>query len=329
MYSKHMNLPLYERPEVIVQRLIHQVDKTIIGKKDAIELIMIAILANGHVLLEDVPGVGKTLLVKSISQVIDCSYRRIQFTPDLLPADVTGVSVYNLQSTQFEYRAGPLAANIVLADELNRASPRTQASMLEAMEERHVTVEGITRALPNPFLVLATQNPLEYEGTYSLPEAQLDRFLIKLSLGYPNEEHEIKMLGRPTTTRLAKELLRPVIVHEELIELQRLVSEVYVDDSIKRYIVQISAKTREHQDIRIGASPRASLALLCSAQARALVYGRGYVIPDDVKVMAPYVLGHRLLLEQSLTRFGVQGLELILDMIESIPIPASRSIKAT
>lgn len=322
-----INMPLFDRPDAMIEQVIDHIEKVIVGKREAIELVIVAILAGGHVLLEDVPGVGKTMLVKAIARTVDCTYRRIQFTPDLLPADLTGVSVFNPKTAEFEFRTGPLAANMILADELNRASPRTQAAMLEAMEERSITVEGRTRALPSPFLVLATQNPLEYEGTYSLPEAQLDRFLIKLSLGYPQREDEVSMLGRPSSRHNADKL-KPVLLQEELVQLQSLASAIHVDDSIKRYIVDLSCLTREHPDVRIGASPRASLALMRAAQAKALVSGRSYCIPDDVKTIAPYVYAHRLLFAQTARLTGADGVELIRGLLKALPIPALRSAMA-
>lgn len=276
-----------------INRLIQTIERVIVGKRDRIIRMVGAMLAGGHVLLEDVPGVGKTMLVRALAASIGCSYKRIQFTPDLLPSDVVGASVYNNETRQFEFRPGPIMAQIVLADELNRTSPRTQSALLEAMEEGRVTVDGAVHSLPQPFTLIATQNPLEYEGTFRLPEAQLDRFMIKLRLGYPSAAQEEDMLGRLTGEHPI-ERLEPAVTVEEWIRMQRQCSAVHVDDSLKSYIVSIVHATRNSRDIELGASPRASYALMRAAQAEAFMRGRKFLIPDDVLAMAVPVLAHRI-----------------------------------
>ncbi|WP_010272678.1 AAA family ATPase [Paenibacillus senegalensis] len=309
-----------DQPEEILQQMIESMEQAVIGKRDAIELLMIAVICGGHVLMEDVPGVGKTTLVRALAKTIDCRFKRLQFTPDLLPADITGVSILNRQTNEFEFREGPLFSNIVLADELNRASPKTQSALLEAMEEKHVSVDGITFPLPVPFLLLATQNPIEYEGTYPLPEAQLDRFLIRIRLGYPSAAHEAEMLGR-NPDRHPLDRVRPVIEREQLKELQRRVRSVHVDESVKQYIVELVSATRHHQWIALGASPRASLALMHASQARALLMGRGYVLPDDVKQTLSPVVAHRLRLtaEARINRQHAEGL--LNQIVNQVHIP--------
>ncbi len=277
------------------KQIIVNVEKAIVGKRRQIILTLVAWLSEGHILLEDVPGVAKTILVRALARSVNGSFKRIQCTPDLLPTDVTGVSVFNQKSTDFEFRPGPIFAQLVLADEVNRATPRTQAALLEAMAERRVTVDGVTHELAPPFLVMATQNPIDHEGTFPLPEAQLDRFLIRLSLGYPSLEEEIKMLemlerGHPIDS------LQPVVATAELLAAQRAVREVYVDAKIRRYLTEIVHRTRQHEDVALGGSPRASLALFRTSQALAAVNGRSFVRPDDVKNMAAAVLTHRIIL---------------------------------
>jgi MoxR-like ATPase len=294
----------------------------IIGKRNEIRLTVIGLLCQGHVLLEDVPGVGKTVMAKAMARSIGCTFSRIQFTPDMLPSDVTGVSVFNQQTRAFEFRAGPIFAQIVLTDEINRATPKTQAALLEAMEERQVTVDGITYALEQPFLVLATQNPIEYEGTFPLPEAQLDRFLLRLRLGYPTAQEEVAMLDsqqiqHPLTT------LQQVVTLEELLNAQRAIRQVYVNDDIKRYIIELVTATRNHPDIYLGASPRGALALHRAAQARAAVVGRELVIPDDVKALAEATLAHRVIIGPSARLRDVSSRTLITQLLNAIAVPGA------
>lgn len=307
----------------IGERVIQNVERAIVGKRGSVELALIALLCRGHLLVEDVPGVGKTVLAKSLARSMGCSFKRIQFTPDLLPSDVTGVSIYNQKTGEFEFRAGPIAAQIVLADEINRATPRTQSALLEAMEERQLTVDGVTRALPSPFLVMATQNPIEYEGTFPLPEAQLDRFLVRISLGYPSKDDELTILERQ---RLGHPVdgLEPVVTSSDLIEVQRQVADVYVDALVREYVVALVGATRRHPDVYLGASPRGSLGLLRSAQARSALQGRDFVIPDDVKALAEAVLAHRIIPKSASSIRGPTSRQLVSEVLESIPVPGAR-----
>lgn len=296
-----------------IEELLTNMEKVIVGKRDTIELTIVALLAGGHVLLEDVPGVGKTMLVRALAKSLDLDFKRIQFTPDLLPSDVTGASVYNQKEMTFEFLPGPIFGNIVLADEINRTSPKTQSALLESMEERNITVDGQTMALKQPFFVMATQNPIEYEGTYSLPEAQLDRFLIKLKLGYPTEQEEIDMLGRTTSVHPVDKI-QAVMTQEEVIDLQQQVTEVHASNAIKEYIVKLVHQTREHPMLELGASPRASISLMRASKSYAFIQGRDYVVPDDVKWMPHYVLIHRLLVSSE-ARFEGRTVASILDEI--------------
>ncbi|WP_068779735.1 AAA family ATPase [Paenibacillus sp. GM2] len=308
-----------ELAQELLERLVNRVERVIVGKRKEIELILVSMLCGGHVLLEDVPGVGKTMLVRTLASCVGGTFGRIQFTSDLMPADVTGVTVYHPQSGYFEFKQGPIHANIVLADELNRAAPRTQSALLEAMEERKVTVDGITRPLPEPFLLFATQNPLEYEGTYRLPEAQLDRFLMRLSLGYPAPEQEIEMLGRFSDPQAA--VAKPILLPEEMMAIQRHVRMVLVDDRIKRYLVEVADKSRRHPQISLGISPRGTLSWLGASQAMAFCQGRTYVVPDDAKQVAEAVLAHRIMLNSEARISGLNPHQVIADLLNGIPVP--------
>lgn len=314
----------FDDPQDLIERLIGQVEKVIVGKREMIEQAMIALLCEGHILLEDVPGVGKTMLVKALSKSVGCSFKRIQCTPDLLPSDLTGVSIYNQKTGEFEFRPGPLMAHIVLADELNRTSPKTQSALLEAMEERSITVDGATCRLPRPFLLFATQNPLDFEGTFALPEAQLDRFLLRLKLGYPDVEQEAELLGRVREAQPIDQV-KPVLFAEELVEMQREVQQVHVEDSLRRYIALITAATRRDGDLSLGASPRASIALMRAGQARAYMLGRAYMLPDDIKSVAEAVLGHRIVLTHEARMNGKSASAILQRIIDTVPVPLLRS----
>lgn len=307
----------------IGDRLLKNVQQVIVGKQSEIELTLLALLCEGHLLIEDVPGVGKTMLARAIARSVGCSFRRIQFTPDMLPSDVTGVSIFNQKTMEFEFRPGPIMAQIVLTDEINRATPKTQSALLEAMEERQVTVDGVTYPMARPFLVLATQNPIEYEGTFPLPEAQVDRFLMRIHLGYPGKSHEIDMLNRQTDHHPIEDLDQ-VIGLEELIEAQKAIREVYVDDLVKSYIVDLVTTTRDHPDIYLGASPRGSLALFMTTRAWAALDGRDYVLPDDVKRLAEATLAHRLIVSPSARIKNVTPRQVIEDTLRHTPVPGAR-----
>ncbi len=301
-------------------RLRENIQRVIVGKDETINLALIAMLCEGHLLLEDVPGTGKTTLAKTIAASLGCSFRRVQFTPDLLPSDLTGIYYFNQKNQEFEFRPGPLMAQILLADEINRATPRTQSALLEAMQERQVTVDISTHALPRPFMVMATQNPIELEGTFPLPEAQLDRFLIKLTIGYPNEAGENDILLRfeqedPLQT------LEKVVEPEEIIQLQQEVRKIKVEDSVRNYLVNVCRATRHHEDIALGSSPRATMALYRTCQARAAIAGRAFVIPDDVKIMAPYVLTHRLVVNPQTRLRGRTAEDVLREVVETIAVP--------
>lgn len=306
-----------------LSQVVANVEKVIVGKSRAVTLAMVAILAEGHLLLEDVPGVGKTMLVRALSRSLDCSFQRVQFTPDLLPSDITGVSIYNQKTQEFIYRPGPVMSNILLADEINRASPKTQSALLEAMEERRVTVDGVTYPLPQPFLVMATQNPVEYEGTFPLPESQLDRFLLRLSLGYPGPRDEAEILFRVQEAHPI-DTLEPVIDLPALRQMQAEVRGVRVSTALRNYIVQVAGKTREHPGVLLGVSPRGSIGLMRTAQALAYIEGRDYVIPDDIKALVPSVFGHRLVLRSEASLEGLTPESLLAQILQRVPVPLGR-----
>jgi len=307
----------------LAERLMDNVEQVIFGKRDVVELTTICLLCQGHLLIEDVPGVGKTMLAKALARSIGGGFKRIQFTPDMLPSDVTGASIYNQKTGEFEFRPGPIMAQVVLADEINRATPKTQAALLEAMEERQVTVDGVTRELQPPFLVLATQNPIEYEGTFPLPEAQLDRFLMRVSLGYPTPEQQMAILDAQQFIHPI-ENLEQVTDTEELVEMQELLKSVYSDSLVKQYIVQLVDATRHHPDVYLGASPRGALTLFRAAQARAAVHGRDYVIPDDVKALAPATLGHRIIISPAARIKGINSGDVLEELLRTTPVPGAR-----
>ena len=304
----------------LAARLRENIQKVIVGKDEVIDLALIAMLCEGHLLLEDVPGTGKTTLAKTIAASLGCTFRRVQFTPDLLPSDLTGIYYFNQKSQEFEFRPGPIMSQILLTDEINRATPRTQSALLEAMQERQVTVDISTHKLPRPFLVLATQNPIELEGTFPLPEAQLDRFLMKIAIGYPDEEGENDILLRfEQSDPLAT--LEQVVKPEEILRMQRAVRRINVEVSVRRYIVQVCRTTRTHEDIALGASPRATMALYHTCQARAAMQGRSFVIPDDIKIMAPHVLVHRLIVNPQTRLRGRTSGDVIREVVDTVPVP--------
>lgn len=307
----------------IAKRIIDNVRRVIVGKDSVIEKSLAAFIARGHLLVEDVPGVGKTTLAKSIAISSGCTFQRIQFTPDLLPTDITGVSIYNQKTGEFQFRPGPITGQVILGDEINRATPKTQSALLEAMEERQVTVDGVTRPLPRPFFVIATQNPIEYEGTFPLPEAQLDRFLLRISLGYPGFSEELDVLDRQERSSPI-ESLKPVCTPDEILALQDKARAVHVDRLVRNYIVQLVQDTRSHSDVALGASPRASLAFMGTARALALMRGRDYVLPDDVKELAQAVLGHRIIVSASARMRGLDSSDIVDELLSRVPVPGVR-----
>ena len=319
---KHTS-PTIGRVQEAAARIRENVQRVIVGKQEVIDLGLIALLCRGHLLVEDVPGIGKTSLAKALAQSLGCSFKRIQFTPDLMPTDVLGVNFYNQKTGDFEFRPGPVFSQIVLADEINRASPRTQSALLEAMQERQATIDGVTMPLPDPFLVMATQNPIEMEGIFPLPEAQLDRFMVRIKLGYPSPEEESEIL-----TRFERDAVLPsleaVIQAEEVTAMQDTVSLVRVDEAVRTYIVTIVQTTRRHEGLSLGASPRAGLALYKTAQARAALEGRDFVLPDDVKALAAAVLAHRMLLTPNSRLRGRTTREIVDEVLSTVPVPIER-----
>ena len=304
----------------VSEPILENVGRAIVNKEDEVRLCLITLLCEGHLLIEDVPGVGKTMLAKSLARSLDCSFRRIQFTPDLLPSDVTGVRAFNQRSNDFEFRPGPVFCQILLADEINRATPKTQAALLEAMEERQVTIDGETHELPRPFLVMATQNPIEYSGTFPLPEAQLDRFFMKVRLGYLSAKEEVKLLGQNKVESPFDEL-QPVVAPKELSEAQAAVRQVFVKPELREYIARLVERTRNHPEIALGASTRGTLSLFHAAQARAALLGRDFVIPDDIKTLAEPVLGHRIILRPNAEMQGSSASKVVASVLEREPVP--------
>jgi len=302
------------------ENVIENLEKVVVGKRGSIELIVIGLLCQGHVLIEDVPGVGKTVMARSLARSLDCSFNRIQFTPDMLPSDVTGVSIFNQQKNAFEFRAGPIIGQIILTDEINRTTPKTQAALLEAMEERQVTVDGVTHVLPKPFMVLATQNPIEYEGTFPLPEAQLDRFLLRVRIGYPSLMNEIRILEAQQLQH-PLEALKPVVKSKEVLAAIKAVRQVFVSQAIKRYIVDLTSRSRQSDDVYLGSSPRGSLALFRTGQARAAMQGRDYVLPDDIQDMAVPVLGHRIIVGPAARLREVSADRIVREVVENVSVP--------
>jgi MoxR-like ATPase len=303
-----------------VDRVIDEVQTVIVGKREVVQKALVALLASGHLLIEDVPGVGKTMLARAIARSMDCTFKRIQFTPDLLPSDITGTSVFNQKSGEFSFKPGPVFANVVLADEINRATPKTQSSLLESMEEFQVSVDGVTHTLPSPFFVIATENNIEHQGTYPLPEAQLDRFVMRVAMGYPSKEDEATMLGRQVRTHPI-EAVKPVLHIDEVVTMRRVLREVHVSAAVKEYIVELVDVTRSHPSLQLGASPRASLDLLHTAQVLAGMRGRDHVLPDDVKDLAPAVLPHRLMLRPEARLRQLSGEAVVQEIVNSVPIP--------
>jgi len=302
------------------EKLFENLEKVVVGKHNALEMVVIGLLCQGHVLIEDVPGVGKTVMARTMAKSLGCAFNRVQFTPDMLPSDVTGVSIFNQETRKFEFRPGPIFGQVILADEINRATPKTQAALLEAMDERQVTVDGVTNALPRPFMVLATQNPIEYEGTFPLPEAQLDRFLLRVRLGYPNLLDEVAVL-EGQQMRHPIEAIEPVFSAEEVLAAAEAVKTVYVAGSIKRYIVELTHRTRNNADVYLGASPRGSLGLFRAGQARAALQGRDHVLPDDIKALAQPILAHRIIVNPAARLREVTAERIVQEILLSVPVP--------
>lgn len=312
--------------QALTERVVQNIERVIVGKRREVELVLLALLCRGHVLIEDVPGVGKTVVAKAFARTVGCSFKRIQFTPDLLPSDVTGVSIFNQQTQQFEFRPGPIIAQLVLADEINRATPKTQSALLEAMEEAQVTVDGETHALPEPFIVLATENPIEYQGTFPLPEAQLDRFLIRVSLGYPGRDNELRMLERQHDVHPLVNLGQTISI-ESLVAAQNAVRSVHVASPVAAYVVAVVEATRRHESVQLGASPRGSLALYNTARAWAAMNGRMYVEPDDVKALAEAALAHRVIVHPGARLRGITSTSVIRDILSTVPVPGGATVE--
>jgi len=309
------------------ERVVANVERVIVGKHLEVRMALVALLCEGHILIEDVPGVGKTMLAKAISRSVGCTFRRIQFTPDLLPSDVTGLSIFNQKTQEFEFRPGPIHAQVVLADEINRATPKTQSALLECMEERQATIDGVTYPMPSPFLVIATQNPIEYEGTFALPEAQLDRFMLRLRIGYPKPMEEIVILDEQKRIHPI-DAVQQVLDVDELRQMQTAIKEVYVDQAVAEYIVRLVTATREHTDVYLGASPRGSLNLYRSTQAYAAMEGRDYVIPDDVKSLAVAILAHRLIVKSQASLREVDPDRIVREILASVPVTTQAATSA-
>jgi MoxR-like ATPase len=315
-----------EELQATCERVLDEVERAIVGKRETLELVLLGLLGDGHVLIEDYPGLAKTMIARSYAQATDMRFQRIQFTPDLMPSDVTGSSIYDQRSGEFEFRPGPIFANLLLADEINRAPPKTQAALLEAMQERQVTIDGISHVLEPPFVVLATQNPIEYEGTYPLPEAQLDRFLLRIGVGYPSREDEWQVLERRLERATDEVALEPVVDRTTLLDLQRALESVYVSESIGLYMVDLVASTRKSARLQVGASPRGTLALLKLSRGRAALAGRDYVTPEDVKAVAIPALGHRLTLRPELWVQRIRGEDVVRESLETVPTPAAEDV---
>jgi len=315
-----------ERVQQFADKLLANLEKVIVGKRQTLELVVIGLLCQGHLLIDDVPGVGKTILARSLAKSLGCAFSRIQFTPDMLPSDVTGVSIFNQVTRQFEFRPGPIVAQVVLADEINRATPKTQSALLEAMEERQITVDGVTHLLPRPFMVLGTQNPIEYEGTFPLPEAQLDRFLMRIRIGYPALTDEIRILELQQLRHPLLDL-QPVASAEEVLEAQEAVKTIYVSPAVSRYIVEVVRATREHSDVYLGASPRGSLGLYRAGQARAAIKGRDYVLPDDIKALAEHVLAHRMIIQPAARLKDLTAEQILREILMTLPVPGGSVVQ--
>lgn len=315
-----------ERVQQFADKLLANLEKVIVGKRQTLELVVIGLLCQGHLLIDDVPGVGKTILARSLAKSLGCAFSRIQFTPDMLPSDVTGVSIFNQVTRQFEFRPGPIVAQVVLADEINRATPKTQSALLEAMEERQITVDGVTHLLPRPFMVLGTQNPIEYEGTFPLPEAQLDRFLMRIRIGYPALTDEIRILELQQLRHPLLDL-QPVASAEEVLEAQEAVKTIYVSPAVSRYIVEVVRATREHSDVYLGASPRGSLGLYRAGQARAAIKGRDYVLPDDIKALAEHVLAHRVIIQPAARLKDLTAEQILREILMTLPVPGGSVVQ--